>query len=251
MVVTRVIHVLELIGNTPIVKLNKLNKNQKVDIYAKLEGFNPTGSVKDRIALKMIEQAEKEGALTGEKTIIEATSGNTGIGIAMVGAVKGYKVVIVMSEGVSIERRKMLKAYGADIILTSAEEGTDGAIRKARKLVAESPEKYFMPDQFTNRYNALAHYEHTAEEIFNQMDGKIDATVWNAEETSFALNDRVKSRPLSEHVLAAIDGRDSRAALVVRGTNSITGNLLKTILDVEKIMDIQEEVISGKLLPEY
>lgn len=160
---------LELIGNTPLVRVNRLNPYKKVNIYAKLEGFNPSGSIKDRIALKMIEQAENNGELTRDKTIIEATSGNTGIGIAMVAAIKGYKVKIVMSENVSIERRKIMNAYGAEVVLTDAKKGTDGAIRKAEELVKKNPEKYFMPNQFKNKYNVLAHYENTAKEIFNQM----------------------------------------------------------------------------------
>ena len=167
--VTRAINALELIGNTPLVKINRLNPYKKVNIYAKIEGLNPSGSIKDRIALKMIEQAEQNGELTKDKTIIEATSGNTGIGIAMVAAIKGYKVKIVMSENVSIERRKIMNAYGAEVILTPAKEGTDGAIRKAEELVKNNPKKYFMPDQFKNKYNVLAHYENTAKEIFNQM----------------------------------------------------------------------------------
>jgi len=160
---------LELIGNTPLVKINRLNPYKKVNIYAKVEGLNPSGSIKDRIALKMIEQAEKNKELTKDKTIIEATSGNTGIGIAMIAAIKGYKVKIVMSENVSIERRKIMNAYGAEVVLTPAKEGTDGAIRKAEQLAKDNPEKYFMPDQFKNKYNVLAHYENTAKEVFNQM----------------------------------------------------------------------------------
>ena len=167
-------NVLELIGNTPIVKINKLNPNPNVTIYAKLEGNNPGGSIKDRISLKMIEQAEKEGNLTSGKIILEPTSGNTGIGLAMVSAVKGYKLEIVMNDAVSIERQKMLKAFGVKIILTPADLGTDGAIIKARELVKKYPYKYFMPDQFSNHYNKIAHYETTAKEIFKQTKGKID-----------------------------------------------------------------------------
>ncbi len=168
-------NILGTIGNTPLVEIKRLNpKPGKVRILAKVEGFNPTGSIKDRIALKMIQQAEAEGKLDKNKTIIEPTSGNTGIGLAMIGAVKGYKVVIVMSEAVSVERRKMIKSFGADIILTPAEEGTDGAIRVARKIVAQNPDKYFMPDQFSNRYNKLAHYKTTGEEIWQQTGGEID-----------------------------------------------------------------------------
>jgi len=167
-------NILQAIGNTPIVRINQLNPNPGVAIFAKLEGNNPTGSIKDRIALKMIEQAEIEGSLVKGKTIIEPTSGNTGIGLAMIGTIKGYDVEIVMSEAVSIERRKMIVAFGARVTLTNAELGTDGAITKARELVKENPDKYFMPDQFSNEYNKIAHYKTTAEEIWKQMDGNID-----------------------------------------------------------------------------
>ncbi len=168
-------NILQTIGNTPLVEIKKLNpKPQTVRILAKVEGFNPTGSIKDRIALKMIQQAEAEGKLKPGMTIIEPTSGNTGIGLAMIGAVKGYDVVIVMSEAVSVERRQMIKAFGAEVILTPAADGTDGAIRLARKLAREYPDKYFMPDQFSNKYNKLAHYKTTGEEIWQQTGGEID-----------------------------------------------------------------------------
>ena len=167
-------NILQSIGNTPLVKINHLNPNPGAHIFAKVEGTNPTGSIKDRIALKMIEQAEAEGRLTRDKVIIEPTSGNTGIGLAMIGTVKGYHVQIVMSAAVSIERQKMIKAYGAEVILTDAAQGTDGAIRRARELVSAAPEKYFMPDQFSNQYNKMAHYKVTGEEIWKQTNGKID-----------------------------------------------------------------------------
>lgn len=167
-------NILDLIGNTPLVKINKLNPNNNATIYAKLEGNNPGGSIKDRIALKMIEQAEENGELREGKTIIEATSGNTGIGLAMVGVVKGYDVEIVMSKEVSPERRKILKAFGAELTYTPADQGTDGAIRKARKLVEKNPEKYFMPDQFSNEYNRIAHYQTTAKEIWGQTKRNVD-----------------------------------------------------------------------------
>jgi S-sulfo-L-cysteine synthase (O-acetyl-L-serine-dependent) len=166
-------NILQTIGHTPIVKINRLNPNPNVNLYAKLEGFNPTGSIKDRIALRMIQQAEAEGCIKPQQTILEATSGNTGIGLAMIGAVKNYPVTIVMSETVSIERRRIMKAFGAEIILTSAEEGTDGAIKLVRKMVDEEPDKYFHPDQFSNEYNKLAHYKVTAEEIWQQTGGMI------------------------------------------------------------------------------
>ena len=167
-------NILQTIGNTPLVRINRLNPNKKVTIYAKVEGFNPTGSIKDRIALKMIEQAEAEGKLTKGKTIIEPTSGNTGIGLAMIGAVRGYGVEIVMSKAVSVERQKMIKAFGAKVTLTDAELGTDGAIQKARELVKKYPDKYFMPDQFSNKYNKTTHYKTTAEEIWKDTVGDID-----------------------------------------------------------------------------
>lgn len=170
-------NILETIGNTPMVRINSLCPNPNVNIYAKLEGFNPTGSIKDRIALQMIERAEQEGRLSKGKIIIEPTSGNTGIGLAIAGIVKGYPIEIVMSEAVSIERRKIIRSYGGKIILTPASEGTDGAIRKARQIVAENPDKYFMPDQFSNSNNYLTHYENTAIEIWQQTEGKIDYLV--------------------------------------------------------------------------
>ena len=166
-------NILDTIGNTPLVPINHMSPNPAVEIWAKLEGFNPTGSIKDRIALAMVEQAEADGSLTPGKTIIEATSGNTGIGLAMIGTVKGYDVVIVMSEAVSIERRRMIEAFGGKIVLTPAAEGTDGAIRKTAALIAEQPDKYFNPNQFTNVYNKLAHYRTTAEEIWRQTDGTL------------------------------------------------------------------------------
>jgi len=170
-------NILECIGSTPMVRINRLCPNPNVNIFAKLEGFNPTGSIKDRIAVKMIETAEREGRLRHGHTIIEPTSGNTGIGLAIVGIVKGYPVEIVMSSAVSVERRKIIRSYGAKVILTPAEEGTDGAIRTARRMVAEQPEKYFMPDQFANAGNYLAHYESTALEIWQQTRGEIDYLV--------------------------------------------------------------------------
>lgn len=166
--------ILQLIGNTPLVRINRLNPKKSVTIYAKLEGFNPTGSVKDRIALSMIQQAEKEGKLIKGKTIIEPTSGNTGVALAMIGRVKEYDVEIVMSDAVSIERIQMIQAFGAKVTLTEGKFGTDGAIRKARQLVREYPDKYFMPDQFSNEYNKITHYITTGEEIWKQTNGKID-----------------------------------------------------------------------------
>ncbi len=165
--------VLALIGNTPIVPIRRINPNPKVELYAKLERANPGGSVKDRIALYMIEEAERSGQLTRGKTILEATSGNTGIGLAMVAAIKGYPILLAMSEGVSVERRKILAALGAEFLLTPADQGTDGAIERAYGLAAGEPERFFMPDQYNNCANVLAHYETTAPEVWEQTGGRV------------------------------------------------------------------------------
>ena len=169
--------ILDAIGNTPMVEIKKLNPNPDVKMLAKLECFNPGGSVKDRAALYMIEAGEKSGELTPQKTIIEPTSGNTGIGLALVCTVKGYRLLLVMSDAVSIERQKILKARGADILLTPGHLGTDGAIEEAYRLARENPNTYFIPDQFNNEANWKAHYYGTAEEIWQQTNGKVTAFV--------------------------------------------------------------------------
>jgi cysteine synthase B len=165
--------ILSCIGNTPITLITKLNKNPKVKLFAKLEGNNPGGSVKDRPALYMILDAEKKGLLNHNKTVLEPTSGNTGIGLAMVCVAKNYKIKLVMPACVSIERKLILEALGAEVILSPANEGTDGAIRLAHKILNENPETYFMPNQFENPANILAHYETTAQEIIVQTQGEI------------------------------------------------------------------------------
>lgn len=170
-------NILEKIGNTPIVKLNKLKVKGKIEIWGKLEGQNPGGSVKDRIALAMIEDAEKKGLLTPDKIVIEASSGNTGIGLAMVCAAKGYRCVIAMPESASLERRKVMQAFGAEIILTPASKGTDGAIEFVYDLVRAEPEKYFCPDQFNNPANWQMHYRTTGPEIWAQTEGKVTFVV--------------------------------------------------------------------------
>ena len=169
--------VLECIGNTPLVKLEAVNSIPGVTVLAKLEGNNPGGSVKDRIAYYMIKEAEAAGLIKKGDTILEATSGNTGIGLAMVGAAKGYRVRLVMPECVSLERRKVLEAFGAELVLSPGKEGTDGAIKRAHKMMAESPGEYFMPNQFDNPANIKAHYETTGPEILAQTNGEIDAFV--------------------------------------------------------------------------
>lgn len=168
---------LDLIGNTPLVRINRLTSDGDATVLAKLERQNIGGSIKDRIAKCMIEEAERRGLLTKGKVILEPTSGNTGIGLAIVAAVKGYKTLFVMSEGASEERRKILRAFGAGIILTPKEKGTDGAIDRAYAMARDEPDKYFMPDQFNNWCNPKAHYDHTGVEIWNQTSGKVDMVV--------------------------------------------------------------------------
>ncbi len=170
-------NILELIGDTPLVRLNRLNLNPRVPVYVKLEYFNPGGSIKDRVAWTMIRDAEAKGELTPGKTVIEATSGNTGIGLAMVCAVKGYPCLLAMSEAASQERKLILKALGAQILLTPAHLGTDGAIEEVYRLAREFPDKYYLPDQFNNPSNPLAHYLGTAQEIWDQTEGRVSHVV--------------------------------------------------------------------------
>ncbi len=164
----------QAVGNTPLVDISSLVNKPGVRLLAKLEGSNPGGSVKDRPALYMIEKAEESGELTKDKIILEPTSGNTGIAIAMIGAAKGYRVKLVMPACVSTERRGILEAYGAETVLSPGCQMTDGAINLAHKILAEDPDRYYMPNQYSNPNNPLAHYETTGPEIMNQCDGDID-----------------------------------------------------------------------------
>jgi cysteine synthase B len=170
-------NVLGAIGNTPLVQLLHVNGNANVQILAKLEGNNPGGSVKDRPAYYMITKAEESGELTEGKTIIEPTSGNTGIAIAMIGAAKGYKVKLFMPECVSVERQLILQAFGAEVVLTPAKDGVDGAILRSREALKNEPDRYYMPNQFDNPNNPLSHYETTGPEILAQTGGRIDIFV--------------------------------------------------------------------------
>lgn len=170
-------NILDAIGNTPLVEIRKLNLNPAVKIYAKLESFNPGGSIKDRTAFYMVRGAEERGELTKDKIILEATSGNTGIGLAMVAAAKGYRICLTMSESASEERKKILKALGAELRYTPAVLGTDGAIEEAYKLMRENPGKYFLTDQFNNEDNIAAHYFGTAEEVWRQTGGEVTMVV--------------------------------------------------------------------------
>lgn len=172
-------NVTELIGGTPLVKLNRIVPEDSAEIYVKLEYQNPGSSVKDRIAFSIVEEAEKQGKLKPGGTIVEATSGNTGIGLALVAAAKGYKAVIIMPETMSIERRNLLRAYGAELVLTPGSEGMNGAVKKAEEILKENPD-YFLADQFRNQANVKIHRETTGPEIveaIESLDGKLDAFV--------------------------------------------------------------------------
>ena len=245
-------NILDAIGNTPLVRINKMNPNPAARIYAKLEGFNPTGSIKDRIALKMIEQAENEGKLTKGKIIIEPTSGNTGIGLAMIGAVKGYRVQIVMSSAVSVERQKMIKGFGGEIILTDASLGTDGAIMKCRELVAENPDVYFNPNQFSNEYNKLAHYSTTAQEIWDQTGGKVthfvsalgtSGTLMGVGMKLKALNPDIKiveAHPVKGHYIQGLKNMDEAIVPDLYDVSQIDVSIM---VDTEEAYDTARRIV--------
>lgn len=245
-------NILETIGSTPMVRINRLNPNPRVNIMAKLEGFNPTGSIKDRIALRMIEDAEKSGRLRRGQTIIEPTSGNTGIGLAMIGVVKGYDVVIVMSDAVSVERRRIIKSYGANVILTPGEQGTDGAIRLARKMVAENPDKYFMPDQFANAANYQAHYERTALEIWEQTGGKVDylvcalgtsGTIMGISRFMQALNPDIKvvcAQPVRGHYIQGLKNMEEAIVPAIYDPSRID---IQEMIESEEAIEMARQII--------
>lgn len=166
-----------MIGNTPLVQVKQLNPNPNLEMYVKLEKYNPSGSIKDRIAKYMIEQAEKSGQLTSGKTVIEPTSGNTGIGLALVCKAKGYDAIIVMPETMSMERRQIIISLGAKVLLSDGSKGMDGAEDLAKEIALKDPGKYFMPNQFANQANILAHYETTGPEIWRDTDGAVTHVV--------------------------------------------------------------------------
>ena len=194
---TGTVGITRLIGHTPLLRVRLFEREfPRVEVYAKAEWFNPGGSVKDRAALSMIEDGERSGALTADRTIIDSTSGNTGIAYALVGAAKGYRVKLVMPANVSAERKALVAAYGAEIVYSDAGEGSDGAIRMVRDIVALDPESYFYPDQYSNPANPRAHYEGTAVEILEQTSGRITHFVAGLGTTGTFVG---ASRRLKEH----------------------------------------------------
>ena len=228
--------ILSAIGNTPLVELKNLDHNSKVRIFAKLEGNNPGGSVKDRPALYMINKAEQSGQLAKGKTILEPTSGNMGIALAMIGASKGYHVRLTLPECVSTERRHILEAYGAEVILTPAREGTDGAIRMAHKILNDNPDKYFMPNQFTNANNPLAHYETTAPEIFRQSGGQIDVFVAGMGTTGTLMGVSRYLKEKSKNI--KIIGIEPPPGHAIQGLKNMSESIVPDIYDRDQLDDV-------------
>jgi len=216
--------VTELIGNTPLVRLNRLNQGVAADIVLKLEFYNPAHSVKDRIGFSMIDAAEKAGILTKDKVILEPTSGNTGIALAMVAAAKGYKCTILMPDTMSKERRMLLRAYGAELILTPGAEGMSGAIRRADEMAAADP-KYFIPQQFENPANPEIHRKTTAEEIWRDTDGKADMLVAGIGTggTITGVGEALKARKPSFKVVAVEPDGSPVLSGGVKGSHKIQG----------------------------
>lgn len=247
----------ELVGKTPIVRINKLNTGSS-EVLAKLEYFNPANSVKDRAALQMIIDAENDGRISKDTLIIEPTSGNTGIGLAMVCAVRGYKIILTMPESMSLERRMLLKAYGAELVLTPAAEGMQGAVNKAIELQKQNPDS-FIPSQFDNPSNPKAHVLTTAEEIWHDTDGTVDiivagagtgGTISGITKNLKAKNPRIKAvavEPFSSQVLA---GKPAGAHKIQGiGANFVPKNFDKSLIDEIIPVTNEDALEMARLLP--
>jgi len=233
--------ILSAIGNTPLIELTNLNeKRPQVRIFGKLEGCNPGGSVKDRPAYYMIKKAEESGELNKGKTILEPTSGNTGIALAMIGAAKGYRVRLFMPECVSTERRLTLEAFGAEVVLTPAREGTDGAIKRAYQILNEEPELYYMPNQFNNENNVLAHYETTGPEVFSQTNGEIDVFVagMGTSGTLMGVGRYLKERKPGVKIV----GIEPEEGHTIQGLKNMSNSIVPKIYDPRKL---DEKIVIG------
>lgn len=251
----------QLIGNTPLLELTSLEDSQKLDatILAKIESFNPGGSVKDRIAKAMLDAAEKAGKLTKETTIIEPTSGNTGIGLAMMSAARGYKLIIVMPETMSVERRQLMKAYGAELVLTEGAKGMKGAIAKAEEL-AESIKNSFIPSQFSNPANPEIHYQTTGPEIWNDTEGNVDIFVAGVGTggTVTGVGTFLKEKNPNVKIVAVEPTDSAVLSTGVAGSHKIQGigaGFIPSILDIsvyDEIITVSNEdaFATGRLLAE-
>ena len=226
-------NILKLIGRTPLVRIGKSNPNPKILLLAKLEKFNPAGSVKDRIAITMIEEAENQGLLKPGKIVIEPSSGNTGIGLALVCAIKGYQLEIVMPETMSVERRKIMTAYGAKITLTHGDTGMNGAQDYVKEVVKKNPDKYFFPNQFANENNPLAHYRYTAEEIIEDTDGEIDIFVagLGTSGTLMGISKRLKEHNPNIKIIAV----EPETGAPIQGLKSLKTSYIPDIYEESRI----------------
>ncbi len=233
-------NILELIGNTPLVRLS--NSPNRSEIYAKLEKFNPGGSVKDRIAKSMIEDAEQRGVLTRDKTVLEPTSGNTGIGLALVCLIKGYKLILIMPDSMSVERRQILMALGAKIIMTEGAKGMNGAEDFAREMACDQPNRYFMPDQFSNLSNSLVHYKTTAEEILRDTQGKLTHFVAGMGTTGTIVG---VSKRLKEHNPAIkVIGVQPDPKTPIQGLKNLDNSYVPKIWDKAAVDEIRHVLLS-------
>jgi S-sulfo-L-cysteine synthase (O-acetyl-L-serine-dependent) len=238
-------NLLQAIGNTPLVELGNLRPNENARILCKLEGCNPGGSVKDRPALYMITKAEESGELTRDKTILEPTSGNTGIAIAMLGAAKGYEVQLCMPECVSTERRLILEGLGSHVFLTPAKENIDGAIRYAHRLMHDAPDKYFMPNQYDNEANVLAHFETTGPEIYRQTAGGVDYFVAGMGTTGTLMGTGRYLKSVKPSV--KVVGVEPVMGHTIQGLKNMTESMVPGIYNPEEL-DLKEMVEDGEAL---
>lgn len=236
-------NLLQAIGNTPLVELVNLSPNPQVRVLCKLEGCNPGGSVKDRPALYMITKAEESGELTKDKIILEPTSGNTGIAIAMIGAAKGYEVQLCMPECVSAERRLILEGLGSHVFLTPAKENIDGAVRQARALVQERPGQYFMPNQYENEANVLAHFETTGPEIYRQTDGQVDYLVAGIGTSGTVMGAGRYLKSVKPSV--KIVGVEPVAGHTIQGLKNMSESMVPSIYHPEEL-DLKEMIDDGE-----